>query len=187
MDLIVPSAADKESISIPVTEIHQKTERNRKEDPEREYLIESLVNFSYHTPSAVLEDLIAHELRLWGKSNLNELHSNDDESDGSFSSLSDDENGDNDRLPDDTGQSRSSNEDRLFRISNNRPSLPKSGKRKSALLFVDISGFTKLSTMLDVEYLSKVINSYFEMICHQVHSHGGNFKRRPKLFVTKAK
>jgi hypothetical protein len=32
-----------------------------------------------------------------------------------------------------------------------------------ALLFVDISGFTKLSTLLDPENLSKVINTYFEV------------------------
>jgi class 3 adenylate cyclase len=37
-------------------------------------------------------------------------------------------------------------------------SLPKDVRRRSALLFVDMSGFTKLSTILDVESLSKVIN-----------------------------
>ena len=42
--------------------------------------------------------------------------------------------------------------------------LPYATKHYSALLFVDISGFTKLSTLLDVESLSKVINSYFHII-----------------------
>ena len=52
--------------------------------------------------------------------------------------------------------------------------LPYSTRRESALLFVDISGFTKLSTMLDVEELSKAINSYFELIVHQISAHGGD-------------
>jgi hypothetical protein len=38
-----------------------------------------------------------------------------------------------------------------------------------ALLFVDISGFTKLSTLLDPENLSKVINTYFEVrVCCRI-------------------
>jgi len=52
--------------------------------------------------------------------------------------------------------------------------LPHSTRRESALLFVDISGFTKLSTMLDVEELSKAINSYFELIVHEISVHGGD-------------
>lgn len=52
--------------------------------------------------------------------------------------------------------------------------LPHSVKRASALLFVDMSGFTKLSTLLDVESLSKVINSYFDMIVSEVLQHGGD-------------
>lgn len=52
--------------------------------------------------------------------------------------------------------------------------LPHSTRRESALLFVDISGFTKLSTMLDVEELSKAINSYFELIIHEITIHGGD-------------
>lgn len=46
--------------------------------------------------------------------------------------------------------------------------LPYATKHYSALLFVDISGFTKLSTLLDVEKLSKVINSYFQMIVNAI-------------------
>jgi class 3 adenylate cyclase len=52
--------------------------------------------------------------------------------------------------------------------------LPKCVERESALLFVDMSGFTKLSTMLDVESLSKVINSYFDMIVGEVIQYGGD-------------
>ena len=53
-------------------------------------------------------------------------------------------------------------------------SLPSSTERESALLFVDINGFTKLSTMMDVESLSKTINTYFEQIVSEVNSHGGD-------------
>ena len=43
------------------------------------------------------------------------------------------------------------------------PNLPIVTYFEGALLFVDISGFTKLSTLLDPENLSKVINTYFEV------------------------
>lgn len=52
--------------------------------------------------------------------------------------------------------------------------LPKMVEREGAVLFADITGFTKLSTMLDCESLSKVINSYFDMIVNEVVSHGGD-------------
>ena len=52
--------------------------------------------------------------------------------------------------------------------------LPKMVEREGAVIFADISGFTKLSTMLDCESLSKVINSYFDMIVNEVVSHGGD-------------
>lgn len=52
--------------------------------------------------------------------------------------------------------------------------LPHARSRESALLFVDISGFTKLSTLLDPESLSKAINSYFERIIHEIISYGGD-------------
>lgn len=51
---------------------------------------------------------------------------------------------------------------------------PYASTHKSALLFVDISGFTTLSTTLDPESLSKVINAYFELIVNLVTSHGGD-------------
>ena len=43
------------------------------------------------------------------------------------------------------------------------PTLPIVTYFECALMFVDISGFTKLSTLLDPENLSKVINTYFEV------------------------
>lgn len=52
--------------------------------------------------------------------------------------------------------------------------LPYASTHLSALLFVDISGFTKLSMMLGPEQLSKCINSYFELIVNIVTSHGGD-------------
>ena len=52
--------------------------------------------------------------------------------------------------------------------------LPITKTHLSALLFVDMSGFTKISTVLDVESLSNAINGYFEMIVSQIINHGGD-------------
>jgi class 3 adenylate cyclase len=60
------------------------------------------------------------------------------------------------------------------KATNNMLKIPKFIRRESALLFVDMSGFTKLSTMLDVEAFAKVINSYFDMIVSEVILHGGD-------------
>lgn len=46
--------------------------------------------------------------------------------------------------------------------------------RKAAVLFVDISGFTKLSTLLDVEALSTAINDYFNIIVNEILGFGGD-------------
>ena len=54
------------------------------------------------------------------------------------------------------------------------PCLPLASSHQSAVLFVDISGFTRLSTELSPESLSKTVNSYFELIVSQVHAHGGD-------------
>mmetsp|Transcript_39310 Transcript_39310/g.45880 ORF Transcript_39310/g.45880 Transcript_39310/m.45880 type:complete len:1642 (-) Transcript_39310:798-5723(-) len=45
---------------------------------------------------------------------------------------------------------------------------------EAALLFVDISGFTKLATRLDVESLSSVLNSYFDLLVKHISAHGGD-------------
>ena len=52
--------------------------------------------------------------------------------------------------------------------------LPCGIKHDCALLFVDISGFTKLSTTLKVEKLSKTINAYFQLIVEHVEAFGGD-------------
>ena len=52
--------------------------------------------------------------------------------------------------------------------------LPYSTRHHSALLFIDISGFTKLATTLNPESLSKAINSYFQLIVNVVVTHGGD-------------
>ena len=52
--------------------------------------------------------------------------------------------------------------------------LPYASRHVSALLFIDISGFTRLSTLLDPESLSNAINAYFHQIVDLVTSHGGD-------------
>ena len=165
--------------------------RSRKTD-KTDQIVESLVWFSFHTPRAILEDLIAHEMDVWRKEHLDRAsthskgnnrkqkmtsggllpYDDSEDSDGSVSSLSDDggqgENFDlHNSFPDAMMQIQHS-------AANNMIHLPKSVERDCALLFVDMSGFTKLSTMLDVESLSKVINSYFDMIVSEVIQHGGD-------------
>jgi class 3 adenylate cyclase len=60
------------------------------------------------------------------------------------------------------------------RYFNDAPSLPYASKHDSALLFVDISGFTQLSTLLDPESLSRAINNYFQLIVNEVTQHHGD-------------
>jgi hypothetical protein len=159
--------------SIPFSEVHHlKRARKKGNGIQREQLIECLVNFSSHIANSVLEDLVSHELEY-----INEVSSKDlDEEEStisgeSFSSLSSGakcsvtEKCCVDRLP--------PGEPLATGLQWNRHLLPPSRERESALLFVDITGFTKLSTVLDVESLSKVINSYFEMIVTEVIMHGG--------------
>ena len=184
-------------VSVPMSLVQKTTKRQRKYDLKRQNLIESLVNFSCHTPSAVLEDLIVKELKLWKEGNdrrqqrhqhLNRQQNAEqsrpvsedserqfeddmedestvgfDHEEGSLSSLSSD------------GRNRTNHQAHLDRerrgsvdmsvagsidpleqqllTSQVQYSLPGCVERDSALLFVDISGFTKLSTMLDVESL----------------------------------
>jgi class 3 adenylate cyclase len=52
--------------------------------------------------------------------------------------------------------------------------LPRMGERDGFVALPDLSGNTRLSTMLDCESISKVINSYFDMIVNEVVSHGGD-------------
>lgn len=52
--------------------------------------------------------------------------------------------------------------------------LPVTEGHDGALLFVDISGFTRISVMMDVESLSNAINTYFQKIVNEITSHGGD-------------
>jgi len=56
----------------------------------------------------------------------------------------------------------------------NEPNLPYTSSHQCAMLFVDISGFTKLATQLDTESFSKAINEYFHLIVGEISSHGGD-------------
>eukprot|EP00980_Cylindrotheca_fusiformis_P021436 scaffold8301_cov184-Cylindrotheca_fusiformis.AAC.4 len=162
-----------ESESIPFTELHQDIDVQRNgTGKEREHLIECLVNFSSHIATSVLQDLVSHESKT--KSGTRSEFDSDSSlnSDGSLSSLS---SGEDQKISvpkaEEVVQYPSATHETLLK---NRSTLPPSRERESALLFVDITGFTKLSTVLDVESLSKVINSYFEMIVTEVILHGGD-------------
>lgn len=63
---------------------------------------------------------------------------------------------------------------RIGSATEDMDTLPITKTHLSALLFVDMSGFTKMSTVLDVESLSNAINGYFEMIVSQIINHGGD-------------
>jgi hypothetical protein len=60
------------------------------------------------------------------------------------------------------------------RYFNDANALPYASKRDSALLFIDVSGFTRLSTLLDPESLSRAINEYFELLVNEVTQHHGD-------------
>ena len=172
--------------TLPVTNLVKTNEmKKRRQVIKTEQMIESLVWFSFHIPRTILEDLIQHELDQWqnqsafssigggsrqGNHNmrLNEhlLPEDELEDAASVSSLSADE-------------TAIAEQQQVFGTtkSNGRRdmlALPTSYERKSALLFVDMSGFTKLSRLLDVESLSKVINTYFDMIASEVIMYGGD-------------
>ncbi|GAX16256.1 adenylate cyclase 10 [Fistulifera solaris] len=59
--------------------------------------------------------------------------------------------------------------------------LPAIATFEGALMFVDISGFTKLSTVLDPEKLSKVINSYFQKIVEMIYQYSGDIQKFAEL------
>jgi class 3 adenylate cyclase len=150
-----------------------KTSNHKKNAAEKDQIIESLVWFSFHTPRTVLEDLISHEMELWRSQRrssvrnlLNGVGSVSD--DGSCSSMSDEGAAAGKTFAEAMVQMK------VRKSAGDTIKLPKCVERESALLFVDMSGFTKLSTMLDVESLSKVINSYFDMIVGEVIQYGGD-------------
>lgn len=53
------------------------------------------------------------------------------------------------------------------------PLLPSMERYHGVLLFIDISGFTLLSSRLNVDDLRLHINAYFERILRIIDSHGG--------------
>lgn len=155
--------------------------------PSRKQMIESLVRFSYHTPTAVLEDLITHEIQRCRQNGENPTQNEkttytkkdsvhvikvekDGESDSDVESISLSSLSSGER---EIRQAKGARE--VFAACDtNVHALPENRSRASALVFIDISGFTKLSTILDEETLSRVINSYFEMIIREVNAHGGD-------------
>lgn len=143
--------------------------RKRFQEQKMDQMVESLVWFSFHTPRAVLEDLIQQEMSIWKGGEIPTVVASGpldidvlDEGNASIRSL------DSRLEPPYTVQKAVTVEDTL------PIALPSAVSREAALLFVDMSGFTKLSTMLDVESLSRVINSYFDMILSEVIHHGGD-------------
>lgn len=182
--------------SIPIKRVsRQATTRRRKYGMQREQMIESLAWFSFHAPRSVLEDLTAHELQLREKHRNHNCRmedvskassdvcislnlSDDVPDDGSLSSLSDEDIDESTAIESTCRSNDGTRSESLFMhqpgLSKSIMALPKSVARDCALLFVDITGFTKLSTLLDVESLSKVINYYFDLIISEVVRHGGD-------------
>jgi class 3 adenylate cyclase len=179
--------------------VKTEREKKRKHQIKTDQMIESIVWFSFHIPRTVLEDLIAHELEFWKRKNdsqrrinrhsaknsrrQSELVSQNeaaDDSEVSVSSLSDE--GITPGIKGIGGGAsnftrsfvRREHSGHLSSDSNDLIQLPRAYERESAILFVDMSGFTKLSTLLDVESLSKVINSYFDLIVSEVILYGGD-------------
>jgi class 3 adenylate cyclase len=176
-------------------------EKRRKNQIKKDQIIESIVWFSFHIPRTVLEDLIAHELEIWKRNfgtasnesrrkssrrhfkhvKRNKSSDGDNDSEVSVSSLSEDGGtpirGGGVATHFTRGVVRREHSGISCGLScDDRDSirLPKAYERESVILFVDMSGFTKLSTLLDVESLSKVINSYFDLIVSEVILYGGD-------------
>ena len=142
----------------------------------RENLIDSLAWFSFHTPKCVLEDLTSNELenceeilkvggdippKIRKSPKPMDTHDDDDDDDDSLSSLSDDETKSASSISSKKRKHKSDGKrttDILLsrQMPQNTLKMPYSTKQECALVFVDISGFTKLSTILDEETLSKV-------------------------------
>mgnify|MGYP005846492635 CR=1 FL=1 len=169
-------------------------------DAKKEALVESLVWFSHHTPRTVLEDLVSHEIEIWQAErgvDMTILEEGSEETDDSmknrssanqlsFSGRSEEEKSVEESAVSDLSEEEGHEfydgnfSESILKLQHGQSNtdvmikLPKMIEREGALLFVDITGFTKLSTMLDCESLSKVINSYFDMIVNEVVSHGGD-------------
>lgn len=151
---------------------------------ERTLLIQSVIWLSHHVPRCVLDLLFENILR-----DRNALEDRHDRADLEHSMndlcIEDKSPGDLKDEKEITGCSsyndaslhslNSSNENESHpNPSCHEERLPISKNHNSALLFVDMSGFTKISTVLDVESLSNAINSYFTLIVDEVITYGGD-------------
>jgi len=67
---------------------------------------------------------------------------------------------------------RKASNDKLAQTSHMK--MPHGTQYEAAFLFIDMSGFTKLSQKLTVDNFSKAINSYFQNIVDEVISYGGD-------------
>lgn len=158
----------------------KKQIRRRRRRPlvslRREKMIDSIGWFSFHAPKCVLEDLISNELKKYDDSAAVSLNGgNLLKQQGSKSSLISSDDTSVSSLSDDEAKVMQSplsdNEANAAQPQQCILKMPHSAKRDCALLFVDISGFTKLSTILDEESLSKVrkIFKTVESICAIAH------------------
>ena len=159
------------TVTLPITngiKSVNESDRQRNYTMKTDQIIESLVWFSFHIPRTVLEDLISHELTVWKREqqqNLFPATAHQDNSQHTATTT--------------TSILQGNFSENMQRLKQDGKQgdfikLPCSVERESALLFCDMSGFTKLSTMLDAESLSKVINAYFDMIVSEVIQHGGD-------------
>ena len=155
----------------------------------RSSLIQSVVWLSRHVPGCVIKSLLdaikrarkenaKSERRRERLKDQRQTKSNDVESTNigteelvpvKFEKDNDDDNGDKEEHTYNSNDGEASVEQYL-----SHSNLPISKSQDSALLFVDISGFTRISQLLDVESLSGAINSYFQMIVNEVLTHGGD-------------
>jgi hypothetical protein len=176
------TSGDEASISVP-GDVTSKGRRRPRLSLHREHLIGSLAWFSFHTPKCVLEDLTSHELenctdimkkprkgssprqlarKLAGPKNDDTSEDDDEDDDDDVSSLSDDETRSDDFSRSDKKSKPQSDGKLTTHILRSKQmpqqtlKMPYSTTKECALVFVDISGFTKLSTILDEESLSKV-------------------------------
>jgi hypothetical protein len=170
------SEGDDVSLSYP-NDLKSLEKRRPRMSLHKEQLLDGVARFSFHTPRCVMEDLTSVELESCSdmiksgddmlslsRNSVKSIQSLDDDS---MSSLSDDDTKSSDskislkqkwvmketmlNLPVYSGQTNPKN---ILK-------MPHTTVKECALVFVDISGFTKLSTILDEESLSKVIVSLF--------------------------
>ncbi|HYY17035.1 MAG TPA: response regulator, partial [Gammaproteobacteria bacterium] len=62
------------------------------------------------------------------------------------------------------------------RLVEEHPEAPELGRREQdvSILFVDLSGYTKLSRVMDLDRLNTIVERYFSQFLDCVHEHGGD-------------